>query len=72
MYAVSVIALIVTLRDGRIMWYEALVLVLMYFIYIAGRVFMIYFVVNVSLLLYSLYYINTIQMYIMYSCSYVL
>lgn len=37
MYAVSVIALIVTIRDGRIMWYEALILILMYFIYIAGR-----------------------------------
>lgn len=37
MYAISVIALIITLEDGKIMWYEALVLVLAYCIYIAGK-----------------------------------
>lgn len=37
MYGISVIALIITLQDGIIMWYEALTLVLAYFIYIGGR-----------------------------------
>lgn len=35
MYAVSVIALILTLQDGVVMWYEAALLVLFYIIYIA-------------------------------------
>lgn len=38
MYAISVIALISVLHDGQIMWYEALILVLAYMIYIAGRI----------------------------------
>lgn len=37
MYAVAVISLIVTLQDGIVMWYEALLLVLFYMIYIAGE-----------------------------------
>lgn len=37
MYGISVITLIVFLRDGHIMWYEALILVLAYMIYIAGK-----------------------------------
>lgn len=37
MYAVSVISLIVVLQDGIVMWYEALLLVLFYMIYIAGK-----------------------------------
>lgn len=37
MYALSVVVLIVTIQDGKIMWYEALVLVLTYLIYIAGK-----------------------------------
>lgn len=35
MYAVSVISLIFTLQDGVVMWYEALLLVFFYIIYIA-------------------------------------
>lgn len=35
MYAVSVIALILTLQDGVVMWYEAALLILFYIIYIA-------------------------------------
>lgn len=38
MYGVSVIMLIITLQDGKVMWYEALVLVLAYIIYIAGTI----------------------------------
>lgn len=37
MYAISVIALIITLQDGKVMWYEAAILVLAYCIYIAGK-----------------------------------
>lgn len=37
MYAISVIALIATLQDGVVMWYEALALVMAYLIYIAGK-----------------------------------
>ncbi|XP_006622720.1 sodium/potassium/calcium exchanger 3-like [Apis dorsata] len=33
-YAITVLLLILTLRDGRIEWYEALILVLSYFLYI--------------------------------------
>lgn len=36
MYGVSVISLIITLQDGIVMWYEALLLVFFYVIYIAG------------------------------------
>lgn len=43
MYAVSVISLIVVLQDGKIMWYEALALVLAYMIYIAGKYITIFF-----------------------------
>lgn len=39
MYGISVIALIITLQDGIVMWYEALCLVLAYVIYIAGKVY---------------------------------
>lgn len=37
MYAISVISLIFTLQDGIVMWYEALLLVFAYMIYIAGK-----------------------------------
>lgn len=37
MYALSVVVLIITIQDGKVMWYEALVLVLTYLIYIAGK-----------------------------------
>lgn len=37
MYGISVIMLIITLQDGKVMWYEALILVLAYMIYIAGK-----------------------------------
>lgn len=37
MYGLSVIALIFTLRDGKVMWYEALGLVLAYIIYLLGK-----------------------------------
>lgn len=45
MYAVSVISLIFVLEDGRIMWYEALALVLAYMIYIAGK-YTIFFLIS--------------------------
>lgn len=48
MYGFSVIALIVTLQDGIVMWYEALLLVLFYMIYIAGE-FHIYKVISLKL-----------------------
>lgn len=35
MYAVSVVALILTLQDGVVMWYEAALLVFLYIVYIA-------------------------------------
>ena len=35
MYGISVVALIFTLQDGKVMWYEALILVFAYIIYIA-------------------------------------
>lgn len=38
MYAVAVVSLIVTLQDGIVMWYEALILVLIYMMYIAGKI----------------------------------
>lgn len=38
MYAVSVISLIFTLQDGIVMWWEALLLVLFYIVYIAGKI----------------------------------
>lgn len=38
MYGISVIMLIITLQDGKVMWYEALILVLAYMIYIAGKI----------------------------------
>lgn len=38
MYGISVVALIFTLQDGKVMWYEALLLVLAYVIYIAGKI----------------------------------
>lgn len=44
MYAVSVISLILTLQDGVVMWYEALLLVLFYMIYIAGMVFRLFLI----------------------------
>lgn len=37
MYAVAVVALILTLIDDKIYWYEALLLVLMYTFYILGK-----------------------------------
>lgn len=37
MYALSVVVLILTIQDGIVMWYEALILVLTYLIYIAGK-----------------------------------
>lgn len=37
MYAVAVVALILTLLDDKVYWQEALVLVLMYTLYILGR-----------------------------------
>ncbi|XP_073954149.1 sodium/potassium/calcium exchanger 5-like isoform X2 [Choristoneura fumiferana] len=39
MYAVSVVALILTLLDDKVLWHEALVLVLMYTLYILAMVF---------------------------------
>lgn len=36
-YAFTVLLLIITLRDGRIEWYEALILVLFYVLYISGE-----------------------------------
>ncbi|KAG6452277.1 sodium/potassium/calcium exchanger 4 [Manduca sexta] len=39
MYAVAVVALILTLLDGKIYWHEALLLVLMYILYILAMVF---------------------------------
>lgn len=38
-YAVSVISLIVVLADGKVMWYEAMILVLIYILYLAGKQF---------------------------------
>jgi Ca2+/Na+ antiporter len=37
MYAIAVVALILTLLDDKIYWHEALVLVLMYTFYILGK-----------------------------------
>lgn len=36
-YAIAVLGLIVVLQDGRVMWYEALGLVLTYFLYITRK-----------------------------------
>ncbi|XP_015116117.1 sodium/potassium/calcium exchanger 4 [Diachasma alloeum] len=38
-YAITVLLLIVTLRDGRIEWYEALILVIVYILYIMAMYF---------------------------------
>ncbi|XP_046421271.1 sodium/potassium/calcium exchanger 4-like isoform X1 [Neodiprion fabricii] len=38
-YAVTVVLLILTLRDGRIEWYEALILVIFYLVYICAMIF---------------------------------
>ncbi|XP_015602798.1 sodium/potassium/calcium exchanger 3 [Cephus cinctus] len=38
-YGITVVLLIVTLRDGRVEWYEALILVFSYIIYILAMVF---------------------------------
>lgn len=37
MYCLAVIALICTLWDGKVMWYESMMLVLAYFLYMAGK-----------------------------------
>lgn len=37
MYAIAVIGLIGVLVDGVVMWYEALGLILTYFVYITGN-----------------------------------
>lgn len=37
MYGVAVIALITVLIDGKVMWYEAAILVSAYVLYIAGK-----------------------------------
>ena len=39
MYAVAVVALILTLLDDVIYWHEALLLVLMYIFYILGKLY---------------------------------
>lgn len=36
-YGLTVVLLIITIRDERIEWYESLTLVLLYFVYIAGE-----------------------------------
>lgn len=46
MYAVSVISLIAVLQDGKVMWYEALLLVMAYFVYISGEQF--FFEINMT------------------------
>lgn len=53
-YAITVLLLILTLRDGRIEWYEALILVLLYVLYILGK-FMKYYSGNSPSLLDSFY-----------------
>lgn len=65
MYAVSVISLIVVLQDGIVMWYEALLLVLFYMIYIAGK-----FLFELSLKIIQKHFF--LQMKFNFDCSYVL
>lgn len=36
-YLFTVVLLLIVLRDERIYWYEALILVLVYFVYILGK-----------------------------------
>ena len=55
-YAITVFLLILTLRDGRIEWYEALILVLSYFLYILGK-FMIYaYIIILLMMIVQLFY----------------
>lgn len=42
MYAVAVVALILTLLDDMVCWQEALLLVLMYIFYILGKGFCVF------------------------------
>lgn len=60
-YAITVFLLILTLRDGRIEWYEALILVLSYFLYILGK-FMIYaYIIKLILHYFLLFFLSKVS-----------